>query len=648
VGGSNGLVLFLDPAGKAISQFNLSDGQHTLADSQPWIVNAKAEKINDGLWQLPGGRVESDLGGQCVIEGPDGLILIEGHAGLSIERERKAIQAVGLDPNQVKYVLATHEHGDHSPGAYLWRATTGAKFICSEEMAYTLQHHIPQSTGYGLHPPVPTDIRLTADEDLDLCGVKVRAVRLPGHTFGSMGWLFERGGKKYVAIGDLIMPDGVLGYSGSINFSATDVLASLRKLEALNVDYILPGHGPITSPERYVAAGIGVGRHVGWGKMRPETPDPRFGLKQKNVIVVAWNLNQTSADFGDLDGDGWPDVAVVVPDGKGAVVKLFLNQRGKFADQPDLELAVPSVEEPTKLRVRELNGDGRLDLFVGGRTSALMLSHDKFPSFETTTLSLGEGNQARRVELSGDGQADIVVDAKFGTFAKVGPRMGELAHTQEVSPKVTGPYLDLFTGDVNGDGRSDLVFSYGQIFLRSGDGKLPSEPTTKLTAAKDRDWCYFAVGDFNGDKRPDLAFFTSPQEVPLASVYYNTGQSEAPFRIAPSATFDLADPPGEKKNQHPYLRDSVATADWDGDGMLDLVIGKGQDNSVLILPGGPQGLDDARRTKVFFDYRIHYETGMFVGDFNGDGKPDCACLGYTNTGVGVGGPLATYIYLQQR
>src|SRR4029079_13183551 len=219
-----------------------------------------------------------------------------------------------------------------------------------------LQHHIPQCTGYGLHPPVPTDIRIKADEDLDLCGVKVRAVRLPGHTFGSMGWLFERGGKKYVAIGDLIMPDGVLGYSGSINFSATDVLASLRKLDSLSVDFILPGHGPITSPERYVAAGIGVGSHVGWGKLKPEAPDPRFRLQQYNVIVAAWNLDQTSADFGDLNGDGLPDVAVVVPEGQGALVKIFHNLKGKFADKPDSEFRLPEVGTPGKIRLRELNG----------------------------------------------------------------------------------------------------------------------------------------------------------------------------------------------------------------------------------------------------------------------------------------------------
>ena len=172
------------------------------------------------MWQLPGGRVESDLGGQRLVEAPDGLILIEAHAGAVVRGEWAAIKAVGLDPAHVKYVLATHEHGDHAPGAYLWRVVTGAKFVCSEEMAYTLQHHIPINSGYGFHPPVPTDIVVTEDTDLDLAGLKVRAVRIPGHTYGSMAWHFEKGGKSYVAFGDLIMPRGVLGYSGSINFSA--------------------------------------------------------------------------------------------------------------------------------------------------------------------------------------------------------------------------------------------------------------------------------------------------------------------------------------------------------------------------------------------------------------------------------------------
>src|SRR5262249_38973464 len=73
-----------------------------------WVANARATPIEKGVWQIPGGRVESDLGGQRLIEAPDGYILIEGHAGLSFEREQAAIAAVGLLPSQVKYVLATH------------------------------------------------------------------------------------------------------------------------------------------------------------------------------------------------------------------------------------------------------------------------------------------------------------------------------------------------------------------------------------------------------------------------------------------------------------------------------------------------------------------------------------------------------------
>src|SRR5262249_50263858 len=140
-----------NPGGKKLWQTDLN--KEVRKSLKPWVASTRAVPIVRGVWQIPGGRVESDLGGQTLIEAPDGYVLIEGHAGLSFEREWAAMTAVGLDPRKVKYVLATHEHGDHAPGAYLWRVVTGAKFVCSEEMAYTLQHHIPGNTGYGLHPP---------------------------------------------------------------------------------------------------------------------------------------------------------------------------------------------------------------------------------------------------------------------------------------------------------------------------------------------------------------------------------------------------------------------------------------------------------------------------------------------------------------
>jgi hypothetical protein len=44
-------------------------------------------------------------------------------------------------------------------------------------------------------------------------------------------------------------------------------------------------------PDQYVAAGIAVGTRVGWGKMPPEQPDPRFAIRDPNVLVTAFLAN---------------------------------------------------------------------------------------------------------------------------------------------------------------------------------------------------------------------------------------------------------------------------------------------------------------------------------------------------------------------
>ncbi len=86
---------------------------------------------------------------------------------------------------RVTHVLLTHEHGDHAPGAYLWRVATGARVVASAETAYLLRHLAPACSGYGFHPPNPVDLVLTEDRELDLAALKVNAIRLPGHTDGS-------------------------------------------------------------------------------------------------------------------------------------------------------------------------------------------------------------------------------------------------------------------------------------------------------------------------------------------------------------------------------------------------------------------------------------------------------------------------------
>jgi metallo-beta-lactamase class B len=639
VAGTGGVVRLLDPNGTQQWQNDLNNS--VPRGLKPWVANARAMPIASGLWQLPGGRVESDLGGQRLIEAPDGLILIEAHAGLSFESEWAAIQAVGLDPMRVKYVLATHEHGDHAPGAYLWRVVTGARFVCSEEMAYTLQHHVPINSGYGFHPPVHTDIRVKEDTELDLAGLKVRALRIPGHTYGSMAWQFEKGGKSYVAFGDLVMPKGVLGYSGSINFSAHDVLSSLRKLENLRPDMVLPGHGANEGPQNTLAAGIDVGVAGGWGLIKPEKPDPYFRIAQKNIIVAAWNVGATSAAFGDIDGDGRPDLAVVTRADEGAIVKIYLNKGGRFDERPDHEIRVPQVAQPSKIRVVPAARGRAADLFVAGRSAGLLASDGKLSEYKVIPIDIADANRMRVIE-NGD-RAQTLIARRFGGF-QIFDRLDSRRPLSPFRPEVTGGYADLLALDLNGDGRSDLVTSNGQVFLREADGTLPIQPTLRL-AVEEGDWNFLAVGDFNGDGRPDVVFLSyGSHGKTVARVFYNRGDAHRPFVEKPDAIIPLN--PAKKDAPSTLLRDAPVVVDWNGDGIADLVVGRGQSPEVLILLGSRDGLDAKRSETITLDYRVHYETGLYVGDFNGDGRPDLAAFGYTLTGVGWNGPPAAYIWLQ--
>ena len=224
----------------------------------------------------------SDMGSQIVIEAPQGLLLVDPNAGGSFEQNWAAIEGAGLDPMQVKYVLLTHEHGDHAPGAYLWRVVTGAQVVASAEMAYVLQHHVPGGTVTVFTRPSRS---ISSDRGQ---GTGVGRAEGQGHAFarphlGLDGLRLQKDGRTYVATGDLIMPGGVLGYSGSLDFGAQDVLRSLKKLAALRPDVVLGGHGG-GGPEEFIAKGIENGEATGWCGCRPRSPIRCVASRSTNYL----------------------------------------------------------------------------------------------------------------------------------------------------------------------------------------------------------------------------------------------------------------------------------------------------------------------------------------------------------------------------
>jgi len=638
---TDGLVQMLDGKGAKLWQTDLARAARP--GDKPWTRNQKASPIAPGAWSANGGRTHSDLGGQYVIKAPRGLILIDPNAGLSLEQNWARLEGAGLDPKQVRYVLLTHEHGDHAPGAHLWRVLTGAQVAAGAEAAYSLQHHIPTGTGYGFHPPQPVDIVVKEDTELDLAGLKIRAIRLPGHTYGSMGWAFQQEGKTWVAIGDLIMPGGTLGYFGSINFSAEDVLASLRKLARLNPDGILPGHGPSGDPTPYVAKGIAVGEATGWGKMTPQRPDPLYGFARRDYLVVGWREPIQSAAFGDIDGDGRPDVAILTTAPKGSQVKIYLNRGGKFAEKPDCVVGLPDMDRGFKLRLAHLSGGKTADFLATSEQDAFLLlaleGNEGELAYRVEPLrGIARGSQLLTGDFNRDGRTDCLIGQRFYGGYQIVHQSADGRFRPVRSPGTLQTYFDMDLIRLSPERGADLITSAGEIFLRRPKGDFEETSAIRLKHPGDA-WTFMGSADFNGDGKPDVALLcrgdTSAKNSPArVAVFYGTGNPRQPFSNEPNATFDL---PLEAE----LLRDGPTAGDFNGDVVADLIVGASQKKQAIIFLGGPGGLTPQRKVVVDLDYAIHFDTRLGLADFNGDGKPDLASFGSSPTGA-----PGVYIWLQ--
>jgi len=606
--------------------------------AKPWTKNQKPGQIGPGIWRTNGGMAHSDMGGQYLIEAPQGLILIDPNAGASFEQNWSRIQGAGLDPMQLKYVLLTHEHGDHAPGSYLWRLATGAQVVAGVETAYILQHHLPGGTGYGLHPPNPVDIPITGDRELDLAGLKVKAIHLSGHTYGSMGYVFEKAGRTYAAIGDVIMPGGVLGYSGSLDFSARDVLESLRKLATMRPDEILGGHGS-GDPANFVAKGIAAGEATGWSRMTPEKPNPLFRFEQTNYLVAAWLQPIQSAAYGDIDGDDRPDVAVLAARPKGSAVLIHLNKGGKLTDAPDVEIPLPQLTRAWKLRSARINADKVADLLVTSHDQAiLLLSEPDRLAFRPMPLGdLPRVTQLLTGDLTGDGRTDLVLGSRFVSGHAIARQNDDGTFRTTRSDAPGRGYFDVQLADVNGDRRDDLIFSSGDVFLRQEDGSLAATPAVRLepTAGEARGWVFMAAADFDRDGWTDVVLLVAAgDDATSVSLFRNTRNAQKPFGEKPTAAFVVQ---GAR-----ILRDGPTVADWNADGIADLVLCAGGKKGAVVLSGSrADGLSPKRVTRIRLDYSPHYDTRLGVADFNGDGRPDLAGFGPSPVGA-----VGVYIWLQ--
>lgn len=163
-----------------------------------------------------------------LVDGKEAALIDPG--GTSAELDL-ALREVSL-----KYILLTHGHFDHADHAEALRARTGAVL---------LYHPQEKATFWTMgRTPPPLDQPLVDGDRLRLGGEELLVWHLPGHSPGSVAFLWERG--KTVFVGDVLFA-GSVGRTDLAGGSWEELSRSLSRLLSLGGGWqVLPGHGPAT------------------------------------------------------------------------------------------------------------------------------------------------------------------------------------------------------------------------------------------------------------------------------------------------------------------------------------------------------------------------------------------------------------------
>lgn len=172
----------------------------------------------------------------------EGIIIDPGD---EVNKILDLINKTGLD---IKMILNTHAHIDHSLGIQGLKEKLGIDFYMHKDDLAFLEHLIDQAQFFGLKAKSPpkVDRFLEDGDEISFGELEARVIHTPGHTPGGLSFLT----KNSVFVGDTLFA-GSIGRTDLPGGSYETLIHSIKsRLLTLNSNTkVYPGHGPPTSIE---------------------------------------------------------------------------------------------------------------------------------------------------------------------------------------------------------------------------------------------------------------------------------------------------------------------------------------------------------------------------------------------------------------
>ena len=355
------------------------------------------------------------------------------------------------------------------------------------------------------------------------------------------------------------------------------------------------------------------------GELLIQRPDGKFVSADKALFEQDSGSEDLGAVFFDANGDGSPDLYVVSGGSEFSEMapalqdRLYLNDgRGNFRKASSN--LPPENISGSRVAAGDFDGDGHIDLFIGGRVvpgqygidpPSMLLKNDGRGRFRNVIAQaapelerIGMVTDALWTDVDGDGRLDLVVVGEWmpiTIFRNKGN--GKLERmTVRGLEKSNGWWNRIVAGDFTGDGRTDFVV--GNLGLNTRLHATENEPVTMYVkdfggnGFLEQILCYYSSGrlyplilrddltrslpylkarypSYKDYARQSVTDIFSPKELADAVVKRSYTFATSLARNNGDGSFTLVPLPREAQLAPVY---GMLAGDFDNDGRLDLLL----------------------------------------------------------------------------